>query len=116
MDKGCVNMTQMPADVGDPLQAHRARNSLIRTVRDLLKGSGLDIRELANELVISHPGHPERGRIYITYASAEVSLRLPVWDYLGYLEGYGSDDHDPELLVDAAKIIRALGGQLRNSS
>lgn len=103
-----------PAGPGDALQSHRDRNTLIRTVRTLLRGSGLDIRELANELVISNPGHPEKGRIYITYASGEVSLRLPVWDYLGYLEGYGSDDNEPELCAHAAKIISALGGRSVN--
>jgi hypothetical protein len=39
-------------------QPIRARNTLTHTVRTLLKGTGLDIRELASELVISHPGHP----------------------------------------------------------
>jgi hypothetical protein len=109
-------MAQMTADVGDALQSHRARNMLIRTVKARLRGSGLDTRELVNELVISNPGRPEKGRVYITYAGAEVSLRRPIWVYLGYLEGHDSDDHDPELRVDADKIIGTLGGRMRNSS
>ncbi|MGH9448530.1 MAG: hypothetical protein ACRD3O_22840 [Terriglobia bacterium] len=102
---------QMPADLHEALRPHRDRNTLVRTVKALLRGSGLDIRELANELVISNPGHPEMGRIYVTYASGEVSLRLPLWNYLGYLEGYGGKDKEPELRVDADKIIAALGGR-----
>jgi hypothetical protein len=109
-------MTQMPADLENVAKPLRARNMLIRTVKTLLKGAGLDIRELANELVISNPGHPEKGRVYVTYASGEVSLRRPSWDYLGYLEGYGGDGQEAKLRVDADKIIDALGGRVRNSS
>jgi hypothetical protein len=104
-------MTQTHDELHDSLRAFRARNALIRDVKNRLRGSGLDIRELINDLVISYPGHPEKGRIYIPYASAEVSLRRPIWEYLGYLEGHASTDHDPELRVDADKIIRTLTGQ-----
>jgi hypothetical protein len=104
-------MTQAHDELYDSLKAFRERNALIRDVKNRLKGSGLDIRELVNDLVISYPGHPEKGRIYIPYASAEVSLRRPTWEYLGHLEGHGSNDHDPELCVDAGKIIRTLTGQ-----
>lgn len=103
-------MTQAEGET-DVLAALRARNALVRAVREGLKGTGLDVRELVKELVISNPGHPENGRIYIPYTSAEVSLRRPIWEYLGYLEGYGSDEKDPELRVDADRIIRALGGR-----
>jgi hypothetical protein len=111
-----MNVAQMTTDAGDALQSHRARNNLIRTVKAGLRGSGLDTRELVNELVISNPGHPEKGRVYITYASAEVSLRRPIWEYLGCLDGHDSYDHDPELRVDVDKIIGTLGGRVRNSS
>jgi len=90
------------------LQAVRARTTLVQTVRALLKGSGLDIRELTSELVISHPGHPDHGRIYITYAGGEVSLRRCTWNYLGYLDGYGSDDPEAEPCLSAGQIIAAL--------
>ena len=56
-----------------------------------LKGTGLEIRELARELVISNPGHPGQGRIYVTYATGEVSHRRVVWDYLGCIDGHGND-------------------------
>lgn len=95
----------------DAVQAVRARFALVKTVRTLLKGSGLDIRELASHLVISVPGHPEHGRIYITYLTGEVSLRRCTWDYLGCLDGYGGDDPEAEPTLTADKIIAALTGQ-----
>lgn len=90
------------------IQAFRARNLLIRAVKASLKGAGLDIRELTKELVISHPGHPESGRVYITYATAEVTLKLTTWNYLGYLDGHGPTDPGADPSVSAAKIITAL--------
>jgi hypothetical protein len=102
-------MTQ-PAGDSSAFQPVRARNTLIHTVRTLLKGTGLDIRELASELVISHPGHPEHGRIYITYAHAEVTHRRTTWHYLGYLDGYTSTDPDAEPGIDAPTITAALTG------
>jgi hypothetical protein len=101
-------MTQTHDQLYDSLRSYRERNALIRYVRDQLRGTGLDIRELAKELVISSPGHPERGRIYITYATGEISLRRTIWDYLGCLQGYGSGNAEPD--VDAAKIIDMLAG------
>jgi hypothetical protein len=101
---------QPPSEV-DALAAVRARNTLIRTVRTRLRGAGLDVRELATQLVISDPGHPERGRIYITFATGDVSHKRTVWDYLGHLDGYGSTDPDAEPSVDIAAIAGALSGR-----
>src|ERR1700728_204269 len=103
-------MTQ-PASEADAVGAVRARNTLIRTVRTQLRGAGLEVRELASELVISHPGHPERGRIYVTYASGDVSHKRTIWEYLGHLDGYGSPDPAAEPPVDPAAIIAALNGR-----
>jgi hypothetical protein len=102
----------------DALRALRARNELVRAVRSLLKGSGLDIREREKELVISNPGHPEKGRIYINYATGEVSLRQVLWDYWGYLDGCGRAlwaDPDSEPAIAVERIISTLGGQAGNS-
>ena len=99
-----------PASPADPPTWFQARNALIRTVRAQLKGKHLDIRELDNEMAISSPGHPEKGRVYITYTTAEVSHRKTTWDYLGHFEGH-SNTHDPdEPDVDAGTIIRTLTG------
>jgi hypothetical protein len=103
--------TAQAASEVDTIAALRARNILIRTVRTRLRGAGLDVRELASELVISHPGHAERGRIYIRYATGDVSHKRTIWDYLGVLGGYGGTDPDAEPGVDAAAIIGALGGR-----
>lgn len=99
-------MTQTPSDTS-AVQALRARTTLIQAVHAQLKGAGLDIRELASHLVISRPGHPGHGRIYITYSRAEVSLRRCTWNYLGYLDGYGNDpEADPSLTAE--KLIALL--------
>jgi hypothetical protein len=63
-------------------------------VRTLLAGSGMEIQELARELIISNPRDPHRGRIHVTYETGEVSWSRTVWDYTvwdywGYLDGYG---------------------------
>jgi hypothetical protein len=103
-------MTQTPSGT-DALQAVRARTRLIQTVRTLLKSSGLDIRELTSHLVISRPGHPDLGRIYITFANGDVSLRRCTWNYLGHLDGYGSPDPEAEPTLPAEKIIAMLTAQ-----
>jgi hypothetical protein len=96
----------------DPFAQIRARNGLVRTVRDSLKGSGLDIRERRNELVISHPGHPEHGRIYVTLASGEVSHARTTWTYLGPLHGHEpNDDPDRDPPITADTIITTLGAR-----
>ncbi|MGH3158779.1 MAG: hypothetical protein ACRDNF_19705 [Streptosporangiaceae bacterium] len=102
-------MTQ-PADdhAPSPGEAVRARNRLARHVRALLKGSGLDIRENDNQLVISRPGHPDHGRIYITYATAEVSHALTLYTYLGHLDQHASSPDNDEPPVDTKAIIDAL--------
>jgi hypothetical protein len=87
------------------------RGTLRRAVETLLRGSGLEIRELAHHLVIYNPRDLEKGRIYISYATGEVSHRLIAWDFLGSLQGYESnDDPDREPAVDAVKIIDTLTG------
>lgn len=106
-------MTRTHDELYDSLRSFRERNALIRDVRNRLKGTGLDIRELTNELAISNPGHPEQGRIYVTYASGEVSLRRTIWDYLGHLQGYGREKSEPG--IDAAKIIDMLTGRKSES-
>jgi hypothetical protein len=106
-------MTPPPAEP-TAVQLCQNRARLRRTVRDLLTGSGLEIRERDKELVISNPRAPEKGRVHITYAAGEVSLRQTIWNYWGYLGGYSQPpeaDPDSEPGVTASKIIAALGGQ-----
>ena len=93
----------------DTIARLRARNKLIRTVREQLKGRGLDIREREHELVISSPA-PEKGSIHITLSTGEVSYRCTLWDYLGVLPGCGPEDPD-EPAVDLETIAARLTGQ-----
>jgi hypothetical protein len=103
-------VTQPASDV-DPLAAARARNLLVRTIRHRLKGKGLDIRERDHELVITSPGHPERGGIYVTLATGEASHRRTIWNYLGYLPGHGSTDPDKPT-TDTDTIAAVLTGTM----
>ena len=59
-------MTQPPDETTD-IQHVRARAALRRTLDPLLRGHGLDIRELATALAIGNPSNPEKGRVHITY-------------------------------------------------
>ena len=102
-------MTQAE-DKTDASAALRARNLLIRAIREQLKGKNLDSRELARALVISAPGQPEKGRLYINLATAEVSYRLPAWAYLGYLDGHGGDRDPDEPRMNVDKIVSILTG------
>jgi hypothetical protein len=88
-----------------------ARGVLRQQVDALLRGSGLEIRELSNHLSISNPRDPDTGRIHISYVSGEVSWKRTTWDFLGSLQGYEpTDDPDREPPVDADKIISTLTG------
>ena len=89
----------------------RARGVLRQRVQALLRGSGLEIRELTSYLAISNPVDPEKGRIHINYVTGEASLKRITWDYLGPLQGYEPDDDpDREPAADATKIITTLTG------
>jgi hypothetical protein len=100
-----------PASEVDAVAAVRARNLLITTVRARLRGAGLEVRELASQLAISDPGHPEHGRVYIAYANGDVSHRRTIWQYLGRLDGCSGTEPDAEPGVDTAAIVRALSEQ-----
>jgi hypothetical protein len=90
----------------------RTRNALRQQVDALLRASGLEIRELATALAIGNPHDPAKGRIHITYATADVSHKRVIWDYLGPLQGHEpTDDPDREPGVDAATIIATLTGE-----
>lgn len=93
----------------DPFAGVRARNLLVARVRAELRGLGLDVRDRENALVITRPGDPDGRRVYVTYATGEVSLYQPVWRYLGHLDDPGRvRDPDADPLVDAAAIVAAL--------
>jgi hypothetical protein len=100
-----------PADDSDPFAQTRARNRLVQTIRESLKGRRLDIRERRSELVIADPGHPEHGRVHINLASGEASHACTFWTYLGRIEGHGTS-RDPygEPQVNADVITGILTG------
>jgi hypothetical protein len=103
-------MTQPPDEHTD-IQHLRARTTLRRNLDPQLRGHGLDTRELTTALAIGNPGHPEKGRVHITYATGDVSIKRVTWEYLGPLQGYEPDDDpDREPGVDPAQIISILTG------
>jgi hypothetical protein len=93
-------------DEPDIFARFRARNELVRKLKEQFRDRGLDVRERDNEVVISSPGHAENGSVHFTLATGEVSHRRTLWDYLGYLPGYGSGDPDePAADTDAIAAI-----------
>ena len=93
-------------DETDIFARFRARNELVRELKQQFGGRGLNIRERDNEVVISSLGHPEKGSVHFALASGEVSHRRVLWDYLGSLPGYGSGDPDePGVDTDAIATI-----------
>jgi hypothetical protein len=103
-------MTHEPDEPTD-IDLCRARTTLRHNLDPLLRGYGLEIRELATAVAIGNPSDPAKGRIHITYTNADVSLRRVTWDYLGVLQGYEPDDDpDRELGITAATIITTLTG------
>jgi hypothetical protein len=101
-------MTQEAGNTDTTAQI-RASNLLIRAIQAALKGRGLIVRERTNDVVIRHPDHPERGRVYIKLPCGDVSHGRTVWNYLGHWEGHGTDhDPDDDPQVDADLIIKTL--------
>jgi hypothetical protein len=95
------------ADTTGTFAAIRARNELARKLRGHLKGHRLDAREQGNDLVISRPGHAEKGRYHVNLASGDVTHRITIWDYCGHLAEHGPG-HDPGDCITLATIIANL--------
>jgi hypothetical protein len=92
-----------------PVELCRARSVLHLQVAAMLRGSGMEIRELTSHLAVRNPAAPDQGQIQIGYATGEVSCRRTTYEYLGPLQGYERDDDpDREPSVDAATIISTL--------
>jgi hypothetical protein len=92
-----------------PVELCRARSVLRQQVAAMLRGFGMEIRELTRHLAVSNPAALDRGQIQIGYATGEVSCKRTTYQYLGPLQGYERDDDpDREPSVDAATIIRML--------
>jgi hypothetical protein len=106
-------VTPTPTEL-EAVRLCKARTTLHALVREMLTGSGLEIRDRDRKLVISNPRDPDRGRIYINYITGEVSWQRPVWVYCGHLKGYDQPpeaDPDSEPIADARTIFCALGGR-----
>jgi hypothetical protein len=84
-----------------------ARDRAQRAVAELLKDSGLRVRELTYELVVTNPRDPEKGQVHIAYQNGFVSWERVMWDYWGQLETLADDTATQ---ISAAKIISTLTG------
>lgn len=112
-------MTQATAEF-NPVRLLRLRNALREQVNSVVAGSGLEVRELDRKLVIFNPRDLEKGRVYISYETVEVTRRRVTWDYLGCLDGHpgtaphsdprNDPDRDPDgdLIVHLRAIVAAL--------
>jgi hypothetical protein len=83
----------------------RLMNTTRQTVTELLRGSGLQIKELTAGLVICNPRDPERGQVHVAYADGQVSWERVAWDFWGALEGLA---RSTDTTVSATRIIHAL--------
>jgi hypothetical protein len=103
----------MASSVSEPgtVQTCRARNRLRQDLEVLVSGTGLRIRELTNELVITNPRDLEKGQIHVAYSDGYVSWERTVWEYLGNLQGYGNETGEAVLGVSIEKILARLGGR-----
>jgi hypothetical protein len=109
-------MTQASDESGyASLQLIINKSQARRTVTAMLDGSGLQVRQLKRELVISNPTEPEKGRIHVEYANGYVSCERTVWEHWGPLQGYADEGADTEIHVDAKKIIDTLGGDAQET-
>jgi hypothetical protein len=112
-DLGCSVLVgvrkRMDAAMDDPGDVFYsdARERTQRVVAGLLKDSGLRVRELTYELVITNPRDPEKGQVHIAYEDGFVSWERVVWDYWGQFETLAKHE---ETQVAAAKIIEVLRG------
>src|ERR1700735_2863941 len=105
-------MTESGPDELSALEMLQARNALRATLDSLLAESGLKIRDLARDIVISNPHHPEKGKVYVGCPDGPVAWKRTVWDRWGYLTDPASEPAKPRPGPDAeeiaAKIISAL--------
>jgi hypothetical protein len=94
---------------GGRLQRIIDKNAARQMVAAMLAGSGLVIKPLASELVVTNPEDPERGELCIEYATGYVSLRRVIWEHWGPLDGYWADEACNEKYVGIDQILAALG-------
>ena len=80
-----------------------------RMVAAMVDGSGLKIRALKHDLVITNPDDPERGRIYVEYANGYVTWERMVYEYWGPLQGYTDEDNPTRAGIGSNRILEALG-------
>jgi hypothetical protein len=73
-------------------------------VAALLADSGLQVRELAHELVITNPGDPDKGQVHVDF-DGYVSWERVAWTYWGTLEGF---EDMGEGMVSGDKILEVL--------
>jgi hypothetical protein len=103
-------MTITPGESGFVrLQRIIDKGQVQRMIAAMLDGTGLSIRALKNELVITNPSDPEMGQIYVEYATGYVSWERTVWQYWGALQGYEGEDSQARADDVAAQIRKALG-------
>src|SRR5215469_16404272 len=104
-------MPATPGEPGVPVQRIIDKAQARRLVAAMLDGSKpeLRVRQLKHALVISNPRDPDKGRVYMEYATGLVSHVRPVREDWGILEGHADED-DTGKKVSAARVIEVLTG------
>ena len=88
-------------------QERDKRERIKQAVAKLIEGTGLQVEELANELVITNPDDPEAGRLHVDFEHGFVSWERVVWDFWGTVaEGLGEEGTK---VVTRELIVALLG-------
>ena len=84
------------------------KNATRRIIAAMLDGSGLKVRALKSEFVITNPDAPEKGEVRIEYASGYVSWRRVLWEQWGPLQGFQDEETPSHRHIGADKILGTL--------
>jgi hypothetical protein len=104
-------------DKEDHARGQDQRDRVKQLVAKLVGGTGFEVQELANGLVIRNPRDPERGQVHVAFADDYVCWERVVWDFCGTIEGFGSgsstrrypwDEGIGEAVVTRERVIGVL--------
>lgn len=94
------------------------RERVKQLVGKLVDGSGLQVRELANGLVIMNPLDLDRGHVHVAFADGYVCWERSVWEYWGMIEGlkdmystqgYPWEENPGDAFVAWGRVVGVLG-------
>jgi hypothetical protein len=95
------------ADEREQEEKARTKERIKEAVARLVEGTGLQVRELPRELVITNPDDPENGQLHVDFKHGYMSWERVVWDFWGTVaEGLGEEG---TRVVTRETIVGVLG-------